>query len=295
MSNDRPSPLDRTSASQSKLTPEQILARAEAETTILLTPCGDGHLVWRRWGVGEPVVLLHGGYGSWRHWLRNIGPLSKQFTVYVPDMPGFGDSASPPEPYSPTTLAEILATGLERVLGTDSKFQLVGFSLGGTIAGELALLMPWNIRRLVIVGTSSLVPSRPERTEPIQWRTAGNPEAAHRHNLRSIMIADPARIDDVAVHIQAVNTAASRISSRKFRALRLLNQALTKLTVPRAGIWGEEDAMGRHALDAIREQIRGDDPTTPFEVIAGAGHWVPFERPEPFNAALIRILRLRPG
>ncbi|HEX4114045.1 MAG TPA: hypothetical protein VH020_16050, partial [Stellaceae bacterium] len=38
------------------------------------TPCGDGTMVWREWGEGVPVVLLHGGYGSWQHWLRNIAP-----------------------------------------------------------------------------------------------------------------------------------------------------------------------------------------------------------------------------
>lgn len=273
------------------MNPEEILAEVAAEATILRTPCGDGDLVWRRWGSGEPVVLLHGGYGSWRHWVRNVRALAKHFALYVPDMPGFGDSASPPDPVSPTTIAEILATGLRQLLGPDGKFYLVGFSLGGTVAGELALMMQDNIRRLVIVGTSSLAATRPPRTEPIQWRAADDPNEAHRHNLRSIMIADPERIDDVAVHIQATNTAASRISSRKFRQLRLLNQALPKLTVPRAGIWGKEDAMGHASLDSIRDQIRGDDPTTPFEVIEGAGHWVPFERPEPFNAALLKILR----
>lgn len=274
------------------MSPEEILAAVAAEAAVLRTPCGDGDLVWRRWGAGEPVVLLHGGYGSWRHWLHNVRALAKHFAVYVPDMPGFGDSASPPEPYSPTTLAEILATGLQQLLGPDGKLQLVGFSFGGTVSGELALIMPERISRLVIVGTSSLAElERPLRTEPIQWRTAGDQDEAHRHNLRSIMIADPARIDDLAIHIQAVNTAASRISSRKFRAHRLLNQALPKLGVPRAGIWGGEDAMGRLALDTIRDRIRGDDPTTPFEVIPGAGHWVPFEKPEPFNAALLRILR----
>ena len=42
------------------------------------TPCGDGALVWHRWGpaTGRPVVLLHGGSGSWTHWLRNIDALA---------------------------------------------------------------------------------------------------------------------------------------------------------------------------------------------------------------------------
>ena len=38
-----------------------------AEAQRLETPCGDGSMVWRVWGSGPPLVLLHGGYGSWMH------------------------------------------------------------------------------------------------------------------------------------------------------------------------------------------------------------------------------------
>ena len=44
------------------------------------TPCGDGHIVWRQWGEGRPVLMLHGGSGSWLHWLRltNENTVKKQ-------------------------------------------------------------------------------------------------------------------------------------------------------------------------------------------------------------------------
>ena len=49
-------------------------------------------LAVRRWGTGNPLVLLHGGMGSWSHWLRNIGALAREFTVITLDMPGYGSS-----------------------------------------------------------------------------------------------------------------------------------------------------------------------------------------------------------
>jgi pimeloyl-ACP methyl ester carboxylesterase len=272
------------------LTVEQITAEIEADAEIIRTPCADGDVVWRCWGTGPPVVLLHGGYGSWLHWLRNVRPLSQRFAVIVPDMPGFGDSASPPEPYSPTSLATILAIGLNRLLGDETAFDLVGFSFGGTVAGEVALASPFNVRRLVIVGTSSLAPPGGPRPEPLEWRTAENPQSIHRENLRRLMIADPGRIDDLAVHIQRVNTSKARVASRRFRSHRLLNRALPLLKMPRAGIWGGEDAMGRHGLDAIETAIRSLDPLSAFEVVPGAGHWVCFEQPELFNSTLVKIL-----
>jgi pimeloyl-ACP methyl ester carboxylesterase len=222
--------------------------------------------------------------------LRNVQPLSRRFAVIVPDMPGFGDSTSPPEPYTPTSLATILASGLDRLLGPTTPFDLVGFSFGGTVAGELALLRPFDVRRLVIVGTSSLAPPGGPRPEPLKWRAAENPETIHRENLRRLMIADPGRIDDLAVHIQTVNTSKARMASRRFRSHRLLNRALPLLKMPRAGIWGGEDAMGRHGLDAIEVEIRALDPLSVFEVVPGAGHWVCFEQPELFNASLVKIL-----
>ena len=63
------------------------------------TPCGEGAMVWHAWGdpAAAPVVLLHGGAGSWTHWVRNITPLvAAGRRVWVPDLPGFGDSAPPP-------------------------------------------------------------------------------------------------------------------------------------------------------------------------------------------------------
>ena len=74
------------------------LLALQAGAQRLSTPCGDGELVWHRWGEGAPLVLLHGGSGSWTHWLRNIAPLvAAGHQVLAPDLPGFGDSDPPPE------------------------------------------------------------------------------------------------------------------------------------------------------------------------------------------------------
>ena len=58
-------------------------------------------MVWRVWGVGEPLVLFHGGSGSWTHWIRNIPELSRHYELWVPDIPGLGGSAMPPKPWTP--------------------------------------------------------------------------------------------------------------------------------------------------------------------------------------------------
>ena len=104
-----------------------------AEAIRVETPCGDGKMVWRIWGAGPPLVLFHGGYGSWTHWIRNVLPLSRSFTVIAPDLPGLGESATPPEPHTAEGLASILVGGIDLVLPRREPLHLAGFSFGGVL------------------------------------------------------------------------------------------------------------------------------------------------------------------
>ena len=107
----------------------------EARSRRIETACGDGRMVWRIWGEGAPLVFIHGGAGAWSHWIRNIPEFETDRMVIAPDLPGLGDSASPPKPYSPESIAEIAANGLHQVLPTGVPFDMAGFSFGGMISG----------------------------------------------------------------------------------------------------------------------------------------------------------------
>ena len=101
---------------EADLPPEalRVLALAQRHAT----PCGDGEVVWHTWGTGEPLVLLHGGSGSWTHWIRNVEALAAAGRrVIVPDLPGFGDSARPPGGQDADGVAPVLAEGLPRLVG----------------------------------------------------------------------------------------------------------------------------------------------------------------------------------
>ena len=93
-----------------------IVEGVAAEAQRIETPCGDGSMVWRVWGSGPPLVLLHGGYGSWMHWIRNVLVLAREFTVIAPDLPGLGESATPPEPHTAEAMAQIIVDGLATIL-----------------------------------------------------------------------------------------------------------------------------------------------------------------------------------
>jgi len=76
-------------------------------------PFGPGGAIhWRLFGEGEPLVLVHGGHGSWLHWVRNIEALAKQYRVLVPDLPGFGDSGDLPADAGMQQLVDAFITSL---------------------------------------------------------------------------------------------------------------------------------------------------------------------------------------
>jgi len=268
-----------------------IVEGVAAEAQRIETPCGDGGMVWRIWGDGPPLVLFHGGYGSWTHWIRNVLVLAREFTVIAPDLPGLGESATPPEPHTAEGLAAILVEGLDIVLPKDVAPHIAGFSFGGVLGGHVAAQLGDRLRALTIVGSNGLGLVRQPTT--LERVPAGAPVAEalaiHRHNLGVLMIADPSKIDELAVYIQSQNAPRGRVRSRRFSRTDTLARVLPLVKARLDGIWGERDATARSHLEERARVVRSFQPGARFEVIAGAGHWAQYEAADRFNQVLAEI------
>ena len=262
-----------------------------AEARRVETPCGDGRMIWRLWGEGPPLALLHGGYGSWTHWIRNVIPLSRDFTVAAPDLPGLGESATPPEPHTAEGLARIIVDGLNIVFGGQTDLQIAGFSFGGVLGGHVAVQLGDRVRAFTIVGSNGLGLAR--QPTPLRRLAKGASEgealAVARHNLAALMIADPSKIDELAVYIQAQNAPRARVKSRRFSRAGTLAGALPLIQARVDGIWGARDATAYRYLDDRARALRDVQPTARFEVIPEAGHWVQYEAAHRFNPLLADI------
>jgi 2-hydroxy-6-oxonona-2,4-dienedioate hydrolase len=261
------------------------------------TPCGSGVMAWRVWGAGEPLVLLHGGYGSWTHWIRAIPELSQHYEVWVPDIPGLGDSAMPPEPWTPASIAQIVAAGLGEVLPPPARPRLVGFSFGGHVATLTAARLGTRLRSLTLIGVAALGLTSEPRAPFAKERTGMSGEErdeVHRHNLGILMFADPARIDDLAVYLQEENVNRARFRSRPFAATDEIARTLAEVTAPLNTIWGTRDVLARPSLDARLAVLRRHHPELQVRRVEGAGHWVMYEAPEAFCAALLDVLGAAP-
>ena len=277
--------------------PAGYLAAIEAKSERLTTPCGDGEMVWHRWGAGPTVALFHGGFGSWTHWIRNVEALSRHYTVLAADLPGLGDSAMAPEPYDGWTIARICAGGLGQLVPAGERFHLAGFSFGGVIGGPTAVLLGDRLKSFTFVGSGG-IGARRRSLELKSWRQLSDPaeqDAVHRENLAILMIADPANIDDLAALLQAGNARRGRTRSRPISLSPILMDALPQVTAPVSAIFGELDATAHPWLDEREEKLRSVRPELDFRVIPKAGHWVQYEAADRFNAELMDILARREG
>ncbi len=268
-------------------TVDQILARLEASARKAYTPCGQGSLVWRSWGKGPPVVLVHGGSGSWQHWVRTIDALAGERQVWCPDTPYYGDSADPPDPGAMPGIASEFARGYEHLFG-GRPVDVIAFSFGALVTCETAALRPGLIDRLILVGAASHgLPRHDIGLQP--WKSVADAQARyalHRDNLHRLMLAHP--VDDegaVRLHVRAVE--AGRFNSRRLAFSTRVRDLVGTLEVHQLdAIYGALDPTAGQDLSALRRLLEGCRPGLRFTTIEDAGHWVPYERPAAFLSAV---------
>jgi len=273
--------------------PAESVARIEKSSRRVETPCGDGAMIWRVWGSGPPVLLLHGGYGSWTHWLRNIEALAADHMVMAPDSPGLGDSATPPEPHSAEAMATIIGSGLDIVAPPPQHVAVAGFSFGAVLGGHLASQQGKRISSLLMIGPSALGEPRPGRTDlkPVQpGMSAAEILELQRANLAKLMIFDTAKIDDLAVYLQDENTRRARVRSRNIAWSDSLARVLPSVGARLGAIWGDHDTTAVPFLKEKLDQLETLRPGLYLEVFPATGHWAQWEAAALMNDRLRRFV-----
>ncbi|UCU98595.1 alpha/beta fold hydrolase [Acidovorax radicis] len=248
----------------------------------------DARLCWRHWGRGPDLVLLHGGHGSWMHWARNIETLATRFSVWVPDMPGFGDSdVLPGHPHDADRqerLVKALDEGLLHLLG-DAAFCLAGFSFGGLTAAQLASVST-RVRRLALLGTAGHGGARRPLWELRDWRRVEGRARweVHAHNLRALMLHQASHVDAKALVVHACASHATRYRSKAFSRAANLLDALSRYRGELLLIWGEHDVTA--VPDDMGPIVRASNPAWELRIVPDAGHWVQYEQSGPINTIL---------
>jgi 3-oxoadipate enol-lactonase len=262
-------------------------------STALRARNGEVELAYEVFGDGPPLLLIQGlGYGG-RGWGPMLEPLAEAFTVAAFDNRGFGASDIPPGPYSVRELAEdarvvLDAAGFERA-------HVVGASLGGMVAQELALAHPEQIDRLVLACTTpggvGSFPMPPRTVSLMLEAPAMPPEQALRKFAENAL--GEGGSEELIGRIVAYRTAnppdlGGWQSQAAAGALHDAFDRLGEIKAPTLVIHGTEDAVvdPRNA-ELLAERI----PGARLEPLRGCGHLPFWEEPERFASLIKEFLQ----
>jgi len=254
-------------------------------------------VAYARSGEGMPLVLLHGGAGSWTHWTRNIDALARHFRVLALDLPGYGASTAPPRDIPPDDYFAIVRATVEEIVGDAPSVGLAAFSFGSLVAATVAAALGSRIAAMSLIGASGFEPpvGRQVRLESLRMlrdRLGREPDASevkelHRRNLSELMIWDVAKIDDETIAIQADNVERTRFDSRRLSWSGRMPEFMAQVTAPVMMLYGEHDRSAYPSIAARVEQCRAVKPDIAVEILQDCGHWAMHEAPDRLNASLI--------
>jgi len=240
-------------------------------------------------GSGTPLVFFHGAGGLLSENLF-LDRLAEHYHVFVPELPGYGESSG----------EELLEDMLDITLhGWDvvaalglSKPHLMGHSMGGMIAAEMASIAPHDLSKLVLVAPAGLW--IPEHPIPDIFSFLPHEFAAMLFHDRAqgealltggLDLKNP----DVLKEFYIGNTRRLGMAGKILFPIpnRRLSKRLYRLTAPTLVLWGQNDKL---IPPVYAERFRTLIPQAKLELIDQAGHMLPYEQPEAFVSAVSRFL-----
>ena len=232
---------------------------------------GPAQICYRVIGRGEPLILIHGLCGSGRWWSRNVDALAQHFCVYAVDLVGFGASRNR-QRFVLRDAAGSIGQWM-RQIGI-RRAAVVGHSMGGHIAADLAAEFPERVERLVLVDPVVL---------PLGQNYA-------QHTIAMLREARQMQPSFVPVLLSDALRAGPRTTWQAARELMEtdLRPKLPSITAPTLVIWGENDAL---VPLRFGEQLSGYLRYEDLVVIKGAGHNPMWDRPDTFNQILTEFLQ----
>jgi pimeloyl-ACP methyl ester carboxylesterase len=238
-------------------------------------------------GSGPPVLVLHGWGASIEAVLPVITGLENAATVYTLDLPGFGESALPPEPWGVEDYQAFVAAFMDAL--DVERAALVGHSNGGRIAIRMASTEPQRVSKLVLVDSAGI---RPKRT--LRWYRRVAIAKLGKHAAR--FLGRPGeRLRDLLV-ARAGSTDYLQAGAMRRTLVRLVNsdlrEHLPRIEAPTLLIWGSEDADT--SLSAARE-MESLIPDAGLVVFEGAGHFSYLDQPARFAAVVRHFLAPPPA
>jgi pimeloyl-ACP methyl ester carboxylesterase len=237
-------------------------------------------------GSGPPLVLLHGGHGSWTHWIRNFDALAAHFEVTAFDLPGYGASPDVPKDIAVDDYVAWVADAVGEIAAKGA-IDLVGFSFGGALSARIAPGLGTAVRRVSLLGASGFGARAVTELDKLPPPGDDNRTAVAAANLGVFMLAKSATPDDPVVAIQLANIDGTRFDSRRVSRRSTMLDDLPRIAGPVRMIWGEHDKLPIPSLDARVAECRQVRPDVRIAIVPDGGHWIQYDQPDAINRLLI--------
>lgn len=240
-----------------------------------------------RGGAGKPLVIFHGPWGN-PGWLAYLDRLASEFEIYLPTHPGFG--ASPRHP-GIETIHDLVDFYLEFLdhFGLDRPV-LMGFSLGGWLAAELAATRPDRLDKLILVGAAGL---RIEGAPIADIFLATRPElmALCFHDAKSVpelaRLCPEACSEEESLAKERSQIMAQVMAWKPYMHNPKLPYRLHRIRVPTLIVWGRQDGIVPAAHgEAYARAIAGAQ----LKLIDRCGHAPHLERSQEFASLVADFL-----
>jgi pimeloyl-ACP methyl ester carboxylesterase len=253
----------------------------------------------------QPIVFVHGLSGSWPNWLEQLPAFAAGHRVITLDLPGFGHSPMPRQEISIAGYARMLEQLLAQ-LGVDAA-AVVGNSMGGFIAAELAIAYPQRVERLVLIsaagisthnhrGSVTALPAMRTLERSLMaaaaWTASKSETVARRARLRDValgvVVRHPSKLDPALAAEQIRGAGKPGFIEGLEAVLHYeIRERLGEIACPTLIVWGDSDRLiSVRDADVFAELI----PNSRKVVFGDTGHMSMLERPEAFNALLEEFL-----
>jgi pimeloyl-ACP methyl ester carboxylesterase len=239
-------------------------------------------LHFRRHGRGATLVMQHGFLGGGGYWVPHLGVFGKSFDVIAPDLPGFAGSADRPPQESIEGMAGAVVALID-ALGA-GRFHLLGHSMGGMVAQQIALDHPDRVQKLVLYGTAPLgnLPRRFETLEASIARLEADGVEATADRIVPTWFVDGEAAPYYRLCYEAGRGTGADAAVKALRAVGRwdVRGRLAELKMPTLVVCGDRDrSISLDQALALREGIAGSQ----LCIAPGCAHNVHLENPELFS------------
>lgn len=233
---------------------------------------GDAEIYYASYGKGRPVVLLHGGLANGDYWASQVGPLSQNYQVIVPDLRGHGRSTRGTRPFTYALLAGDVLQVIQKL--HLNRPAVVGWGDGGVVALELAMKHPGRVGELVVFGGNYAV----DGLKPGVDQTQTFVEYVHK----------------TAADYQALSKTPGEFDAL-FRALEAMwarepaysAAQLGEIETPTTVVVAEHDEWVRREHS---EEMARLIPDAQLVVLPAVSHFAPWQAPKKFNDVVKLLL-----